>query len=1239
MPTNRIFMSIGRLLTLLILTFLTGQRAEACLPQINWSPSVSFCAGNTFTLNAFNPNCTYSWSTGATSSSITVSSSGIYHVTVTNQCGSVSDTIRVYVDQPPNVNLGADRIVCSANNPVLSVPLQSNTSYLWSNASTSNQISITQSGTYHVKVTNGCGTFRDTVNLIVADPPTVSLGPDINNCTGTTNTLSIPPVYQGNIRWKTGDTTNQITVTSPGTYWVRVINQCGTYSDTIRVDHAKGNLLDIGDTINKCPTGSVLLNANITGGTYLWNTNATTRSITANSAGMYWVQFTDNCGTYYDTVYVVNNANISVNLGPDVTICSNDNFYLDAGNPGSTYSWNTGQGSKKIKVDTAGTYWVGVNNGCGNHYDTVNISMTYAPRDSIGDTAYYCGAGHVDVNAGRWGPQSYYYWDDGYRGRIHRYSSQGNHWVRVGNECDTIQIDFYVKDYNYPGFDLGNDTVVCGPFFLETGLSDRMNSFTWSTAGSRSYQSAALTDFYWVEVKNPCGTFTDTIHVTVTGPPALAVPRSIKLCNGGAQTLAGLPNDTVTKWIWSTGQNTSSITVNNPGKYYVAAINLCDTLYDSVTVRNDYPLQVNLGPDTTLCGSQVLYLDAATYNGDSVRWSTGSRNGGLPVSQAGTYWVKVYNKCGVFMDTVVVSKMNPPLDKLTEEAFCVGGSVVVDATQPNVLIYKWNTGAQTSSITVNQPGLYWVEMTNYCGTVTDTVYVREDHPIPPFSLGNDTIFCSGTLWLDPGYIPGVQYQWQNGYQSRLHMVTKSGKYWVTASNTCNSYTDTINVLITGPPKLILGDTVKFCHGSTFTLNAQNPGSNYLWSDSSTNRYFSADTAGKYWVTITNPCGQLTDTVELVTEFPLLNLELGEDTVICRGQSLTLDAGYSNVYTKWNTGESTQQITVTETGGYTVEIANSCGIWKDSIFVEVQEVPVFSLGNDTVICNFDGSLTLEGPPGLNLYEWSNGDNSPVTTFTQPGKKWLRVANKCFEYIDTINVIGENPIELDLGEDTTLCIGESILLDPGVYDYTVTWYNGLKGGSREITRPGTYWATAQNSCGIFSDTIEVDFDYHLDPGKSDTVVCRGDSAIVDIRDAGVGIVWFDGSTKLLRTFKEEGVYPAAITNTCGTFYKDFEVNLSNCDCPLYVANAFTPNGDGVNDEFTVVHSCDISEFNLVIFNRWGQKVFETNDPDQPWRGSLNGEELPQGVYGYQLTYKWLVYGVDRVKTQKGYISILR
>ncbi|WP_417610682.1 gliding motility-associated C-terminal domain-containing protein [Owenweeksia hongkongensis] len=1215
------------------------QAEDFCVPVINWSKSVSFCQGNSITLNAYNPNSTYIWSTNANTSSISVNTSGTYWVTVTNSCGSTSDTIQVYVDQFVNVNLGADRAVCSSSNPKLTVPYSPSSTYKWQDNSTSNEINITQSGQYHVKVTNSCGTYSDTVNITLHNPAVINLGPDQNYCVPGSHTLSIPNNTTGNVVWSNSSTAKSISVNSNGKYWVKVTNSCGVFTDTVRITYEKGTTLDIGDTIGKCNNVSYSLLANVTGGSYLWSTNATSQGIIVNNPGTYWVKYTDNCGTYYDTAYVVNLGMASVDLGPDTLICVGEQIELDAGGSGSFYSWNTGATSRKITVDSTGTYFVSSNNGCGPVWDTINVEVLRLPGDTIGDSAFFCMGGFIDVNAGLWGHGSYYYWDDGSSGRFHTYSTPGAHWVDVGNYCDTIRVHFYVKEMLHVPFDLGNDTALCAPMLLETGLSEVRNRFFWSDGTDENKLQITSSDTYWVEVTNACGVFTDTIKIEMLFPPQIIASSKV-ICNGVPVVLDAIP-DTLTVYQWNTGSTSQSIVADTVGWYKLYAYNKCDTVRDSVLIREQSDIVFDLGNDTVFCEPHQLVLNVGNLGADSIRWSTGSKNGVLPISTSGTYWVTLYNSCGEYKDTINVQILSRPGGKVADKAFCIGDTAVLNAYEPMVTAYRWNTGATSSSIIVDTTGWYYVDLQSACGWTRDSIHVQVDEPIPPFDLGNDTIFCKGFIWLDPGYIPGATYTWQDFTNSRQHIASSSGKYYVTVSNTCDSRSDTINVLITGPPVYVLGDTVRFCTGSTLTLNAQNPGSTYLWNDGSTSQQLSTDSTGLYWVTIENLCGKLTDTVQLITDKPLDSLELGNDTSICRGEVLTLKTGYPGpgITTLWSTGATGSQIQVNQTGDYWVVISNTCGSWEDTIHVEVLDIPVYSLGPDTVICAIDGRVDLFGPPNMVTYQWSSGASSQNFTATKAGTYWLTVNNGCFSYTDSIFLKEEYPIDIDLGPDTVLCFGESLFLTPGNVGYKLHWNNNFSGSVKEVTRSGEHWVWAKNSCGLFSDTIQVWFDLPVDAYPIDTTVCDDDEAVFDFTGTRFTVEWFDGSRELVRSFAEEGTYSALLTNTCGTFPKDFEVNIVDCDCPLYVPNTFTPDGDGVNDEFLIGYDCQLTSFEIRIFNRWGEVIYESDNSHLKWDGKVSGKHVPMGTYSYIIDYSWSVYDETHQAQIKDVLFIIK
>lgn len=1228
-----------------------SHQGYACKPQVNLGGFIAFCQGNSITLNAGagNPGSTFVWSTNVTTPNITVTSSGTYWVRASNVCGITYDTVVVQVDVPLNLNLGANRSIC-ARGDTLFAPFIRGATYAWMGGGTSfgHKLFVTQSGTYSLNLTNACGQFNASVTLTADNPGNPNLGLDKFLCAPQNATLSVA-ANLGTYAWfKIGSgslnrTTNSIVVNSSGSYYVEVTNVCGTVRDTIDVWYSQGAALNLGGTTTICGGGTAQLTANVNRGNYLWSTGATTKSITVTTMGTYWVQFTDACGVFRDTVQVINGGPAVVNLGPDRSICTNKGYTLDAGHPGSIYQWSTGAITQTVFINTLGKYFVGVDNGCGYTYDTINITSKSPPIPNIDDTVYVCVNNSKTLDAGAWGPISSYLWSTGATTQTILVSTPGNYTVDVGNECDTVTVNFRVEQVFPVVVDLGLDTSLCGNAYLITlPLSTKSNTFTWSNqAPDDNYIVITQSGTYWVEITNDCGTYSDTVKVELIPEPS-RLRSTLKICSNPGNDNLSVPFDSSITYLWSTGATTNFININSPGQYWLYQYNQCDTLSDTINVVYDNPLLFDLGPDTVFCEPGVAFYNLGNLLADSVVWSTGSRTSGLPVTQSGIYWVKAYNACGIFTDTVMVTVKKRPQPKLTNTAFCDGTSVILNANQGNIpATYLWNTGATSASITVNQQGFYYVDISNDCATIRDSAFVRKDAIIQPVNIGRDTIFCAGTLQLDAGYLDGANYLWQDGSRNQTFVATTTGIYYVTVSNSCNSVTDTIDVLITGPPRLILGSETRFCFGSTFTLNAQNPGSSYLWSTGATSQSIAVDSGGIYFVIITNDCGQLTDTVNVIVENIMNDVELGRDTLICFGQTLRLITQYPDAQHIWTGGITDTFYDVTATGIYWARVTNTCGSWIDSIYVEVLGKPVFSLGPDTVMCAIDDSIKLIGPKGYLSYSW-NGGAGPATkdlSVKQAGTYYLTIENECFFETDTIKIREEFPIDLNLGRDTALCKNLGYTITPTPIQYPIKWDDGSVRPSRIITNSGWYYANARNSCGIFTDSIYVELSPVLNPPDFDTTVCLTDIAIIDLSNLKYAFEWEDGSTEAVRKFYNPDTIALFITNECGTYQKNYRIQKVNCECPFFIPNAFTPDDDGLNDYFEIRHTCPLVEFSISIYNRWGIQVFKSSDIDAPWNGYYGGSLMPQGVYTYLIEYKYQVYQLTETRYEKGSLTLIR
>ncbi len=231
------------------------------------------------------------------------------------------------------------------------------------------------------------------------------------------------------------------------------------------------------------------------------------------------------------------------------------------------------------------------------------------------------------------------------------------------------------------------------------------------------------------------------------------------------------------------------LTRENTVKVDFKGIGLIISYYiDDVSVTPFNIASPSLGNDTIICNNTPFTL-IAPIGYDAYLWSNGTTNNTLAVADSGTYWVKcIANGCGEITDTIHIGYYNIPTLKLTNDTtLCLGNTKTLTAQQ-DFNTYNWNTGATTTNITVSDSGLYILNITSFCGTQTDSVYIALDSlPTYSFSIGNDTNIChegknvSVTLFADT-ILPN--YFWSTGATADSIVVNTEGLYWLTTKYFC-----------------------------------------------------------------------------------------------------------------------------------------------------------------------------------------------------------------------------------------------------------------------------------------------------------------------------------------------------------------------------------------------------------------------------------------------------------------------
>ncbi|MDW3649123.1 MAG: gliding motility-associated C-terminal domain-containing protein [Bacteroidia bacterium] len=608
-------------------------------------------------------------------------------------------------------------------------------------------------------------------------------------------------------------------------------------------------------------------------------------------------------------------------------------------------------------------------------------------------------------------------------------------------------------------------------------------SFSWTPTTGLSdpniqnpIANPSTTTTYVATVTDNCGlTFTDTIRVEVTPAAELQLDlgADTTLCPGQSILLdAYRPGPT---YLWQDGLTDSARVLSVGGLYWVELTNGCGSNRDSIVVTSEVNPLVDFGNDTTLCGTATLNLDATNSNA-SYQWQDASTFPQFQVTMPGVYWATATNFCGTDTDSISVDYQPiPPTDlfNATDTTLCGTATLDLDVSLQGAT-YLWQDNSTLPTFSISSSGLYWVEVSNACGTVRDSINVNYDLR-PDIFLGNDTTLCTGTTRvLDASWTPASTYQWQDGSTNSTFQVNNSGEYWVRVSNFCGTDIDTVEINFVDPPPVInLGNDTTLCQGDTLDLATNATGIDHLWQDGSTLTSYRVLSSGTYWVAVSNSCGVNADTIE-ATFNPLPQIFLGNDTLLCEGETITLDATWPGATYIWDDGFIGPVRTITQPAGYVVSVSNACGAVDAGIVVDFQAVPQpFDFGQDVTLCAGD-TLLLESTQAGFEYFWQDGSDEMSFVVRSPGAYSLQVFNDCAIETDEIFVAYQDLPVVDLGADQLLCeedLGQLRLEVKPSPGQTYLWQDGSSDPFYLVQQGGLITLEVSNNCGVSADSVVV------------------------------------------------------------------------------------------------------------------------------------------------------------------------
>ncbi|MCB9261982.1 MAG: gliding motility-associated C-terminal domain-containing protein [Flavobacteriales bacterium] len=208
--------------------------------------------------------------------------------------------------------------------------------------------------------------------------------------------------------------------------------------------------------------------------------------------------------------------------------------------------------------------------------------------------------------------------------------------------------------------------------------------------------------------------------------------------------------------------------------------------------------------------------------------------------------------------------------------------------------------------------------------------------------------------------------------------------------------------------------------------------------------------------------------------------------------------------------------------------------------------------------------------------------------------------------------------NLGKDTLLCKGTDIVLQVDSAGLNYLWDDGSTNQTRTVSSGGTYWAQGSNGKCNFRDTIKIRQVVlpKMNLGN-DTSICGGEYVDLNVvADAGT-ILWSDGNTQFSRQATQSGLYVATVTHPCGVVSDSIKIDILPTACEIFIPNVFSPNRDDLNEDF---YPKGLFVFtSMLIFDEYGQQIFESYEEGKGWDGTVNGKVVMPGAYYFIIHYQ--------------------
>ncbi|MFM7015879.1 MAG: gliding motility-associated C-terminal domain-containing protein [Bacteroidota bacterium] len=479
--------------------------------------------------------------------------------------------------------------------------------------------------------------------------------------------------------------------------------------------------------------------------------------------------------------------------------------------------------------------------------------------------------------------------------------------------------------------------------------------------------------------------------------------------------------------------------------------------------------------------------------------------------------------------------------------FCTGGNVTLTAQGSGNFL--WSNGSVSPSINVSNAGIYTVTLTNTCGSSSSSQTVNViTNPATVIAASGPTTFCEGdSVRLTAS--GASTYLWSNGATGSTITVTQSGSYTVTGNSSCGNSQANQAVVVNPLPlaNITTADSLHFCSGTTFTINASS-NSSLQWSNGSTTNSIQITSPGIYSIIATNSCGSVYDTIHTFMDVaPQVTIVSSNGAALCTGDSTYLVAVVNGTGTiLWPNGSTNDSLLVKSPGNYQVSVTNNCGTTTSNYSVTTTNNPSVSIqpSGSINLCDGDSVLLVASGSYTNLI-WNNGNTNDSIMVHNSPLVIVTATNTCGSDIDsiTINNVPKPVISISSVGNLSICLGDTTLLIASG-NGGIQWTSGATNDSIYVTTPGIYIATTTNFCGAKSDSVLIN------PGLiptvfiegSDGIICKGETETLSV-NCNAPVIWSSGDTTHTLTVSNPGIYYVTATNNCGSASDTLVIDTSN------------------------------------------------------------------------------------------------